>query len=115
MAQKGTLVLGETKETLASQVRALLGVGAAGRPGGWAPLYTTISVQCLLRARLSSAYQHLGMGDVVAAIQVSQGQKCEIRAMRRGNILHRLAPGNRAARKSQKKKSEVTKLVLKRA
>lgn len=37
LAQKGTLVLGETKETLASQVRALLGVGAAGRPGGLGP------------------------------------------------------------------------------
>lgn len=37
LAQKGTLVLGETKETLASQVRASLGVGAAGRPGGLGP------------------------------------------------------------------------------
>lgn len=36
LAPKGMLALGETKETPASQVRALLGVGAAGRPGGWA-------------------------------------------------------------------------------
>lgn len=72
LAQKGTLVRGETKETLASQVRALL--------GDWAPLYATMSAQCLLRARLCSACQHPGIGDVVAAIQMSQGQECDMRA-----------------------------------